>query len=263
MNPSELEGESYGPRPMRVSADSVADFVQVTGQDPELWHDSAPPGFAAAALFVVAPELLDRVSDRFVVHGEQTFSWQGPLKVGSLVDVTGRVSRVRERGGSHFVVFDIAAEEEGQPVLRGSSLFILSGESILGDADFERPEPEHAYRGDPSPGQVAASRADLIRYAAATRDWNPVHWDHAAAVAAGFPGVVVHGLLQGAWAFAAVNGHIARSRPLVSAKLRFRNPMLPARPADVEVSTSENIATVVISDEDKEYMTGRIEMAHG
>lgn len=263
MDVSALEGQSFGPRPMHVEAISVADFMAVTGDDSERWRDVAPPGFAAAALFAVAPDLLDRVSDRFVIHGEQSFSWRSPIKIGSLLEVTGTVSRVRERGGAHFVVFDMEATEEGDSVLRGSATFILSGESIPRSADYERPEPQHAYRGDPGPKQVAASRADLIRYAAATRDWNPVHWDHDAAVAAGFPGVVVHGLLQASWAFAAVYRSSDRLRPLASARVRFRNPMLPARPAEVRVSTEESTATVTIADEDTEYLTGRIERAHG
>lgn len=263
MDVASLEGRSFGPRPMQVATVPVADFIAVSGDNPERWKISAPPGFAAAALFAVAPELLDEVSDRFVVHGEQSFTWLSPLKIGSLLHVSGTVSRVRERGGTHFVFFDTeATEEEGEPVLRGSSTFILSG-AVPGQSDFERPEPPHSYRGDPAPGQVAASRADLIRYAAATRDWNPIHWDHDAAVAAGFPGVVVHGLLQAAWAFAAVTGDIDRPRPLFSARARFRNPMLPARPANLAVVTDEHHATATIADEDHEYMTATIEVAHG
>ncbi len=263
MDVASLQGRTYGPRPMRIDPDSVADFVAVTGDDPDRWRQVAPPGFAAAALFEVAPELLDQVSDRFVVHGEQTFTWHSPIKIGSLLEVTGTVSRVRERRGTHFVIFDVEAAEESEPVLRGSSTFILSGKSILASADFERPEPQHSFRGDPRPGQVAVSRADLVRYAAATRDWNPIHWDHDAAVAAGFPGVVVHGLLQAAWAFAAVAGDIDRPRPLFSAKARFRSPMLPARPADLEMAREDHTATVTIRDEDTEYLTARIELAHG
>jgi acyl dehydratase len=263
MDVASLEGWSFGPRPMRIDPDSVADFVAVTGDDPDRWSKVAPPGFAAATLFEVASELLDQVSDRFVVHGAQSFTWHSPITIGSLLDVMGTVSRVRERGGIHFVVFNVGATEEDEPVLRGSSTFILSGKSILASADFERPEPQHSFRGDPRPGQVAASRADLVRYAAATRDWNPIHWDHDAAVAAGFPGVVVHGLLQAAWAFAAVTGDIDRPRPLSSAKARFRNPMLPARPADLEVAKEDHTATVTILDEDTEYLTAGIELAHG
>jgi acyl dehydratase len=264
MDPASLEGRSFGPRQMQVAAVPVADFMAVSGDDPERWGDTAPPGFAAAALFAVAPDLLDQVSDRFVIHGDQAFSWHSPIKIGSLLEVTGTVSRVRQRGGAHFVVFEMEAkEDEGAPVLRGSSTFILSGESIPAHADFERPEPPHGYRGDPNPGQVAASRAQLVHYAAATRDWNPIHWDHDAAVAAGFPGVVVHGLLQLAWVFAAVTSEIDRPRPLSSARARFRNPMLPARPAVLEVVTEGDHATVTITDDQTEYLTAKTELAHG
>jgi acyl dehydratase len=263
MDVASLEGRFYGPRPMQVATVPVADFITVTGDDPDRWKVSAPPGFAAAALFAVAPELLDEVSERFVVHGEQSFTWLSPLKIGSLLEVSGTVSRVRERGGNHFVFFDTeATEEEGEPVLRGSSTFILSG-AVPGQPEFERPEPPHGYRGEPAPGQVAASRADLIRYAAATRDWNPIHWDHDTAVAAGFPGVVVHGLLQAAWAFAAATADTDRPRPLFSARARFRHPLLPARPANLEVATEGHQATVTLADEETEYMTARIELAHG
>lgn len=262
MDVASLEGRSYGPRGMRVAAVPVSDFIAVTGDNPHRWKDSAPPGFAAAALFAVAPELLDQVSDRFVIHGEQSFTWLSPMKIGSLLDVSGKVSRVRERAGTHFAFFDTEATDEDEPVLRGSSTFILSG-AVPGQVDIERPEPPHGHRGDPGPGQVAASRADLVRYAAATRDWNPIHWDHDAAVAAGFPGVVVHGLLQAAWAFAAVTRDIERPRPLSSARARFRYPMHPARPANLEVVAEGHHATVTIADEDTEYMTVSIELAHG
>jgi acyl dehydratase len=46
------------------------------------------------------------------------------------------------------------------------------------------------------PLTVTVSRQDLIRYAAASGDFNPIHYDSAAAEAAGLPGVVVHGMLN-------------------------------------------------------------------
>ena len=249
MNLSELEGSTYGPMPWRVAVDAVADFVEVTGDDPERWKDHAPPGFAAAALFAVAPDLLALLYEHSVIHGEQSFTWNGPLVVGELLDVSGTVTRVRERGGVHFITFDMKAGD----VLTGRSLFLASGESIPGgQAEFERPEPPHGYRGELAEGQVSASRADLVRYASATRDWNPVHWDHDAAVHAGFPGVVVHGLLQAAWA---LREHSGRSGATpVTARFRFRNPLLPGRPVSVDVDDGG----VVLSDVDTEYLTASV-----
>ncbi len=47
------------------------------------------------------------------------------------------------------------------------------------------------------PSHVLTYRAsDLIRYAAASGDFNPIHYDSESARSAGLPGVVVHGMLN-------------------------------------------------------------------
>ncbi|WP_018638489.1 MaoC/PaaZ C-terminal domain-containing protein [Parafrankia elaeagni] len=38
-------------------------------------------------------------------------------------------------------------------------------------------------------------RADLVRYAGASGDFNPIHWNERAAREAGLPGVLAHGML--------------------------------------------------------------------
>lgn len=264
MNPAELEGKTYGPGPWRVAVGTVADFVDLTGDDPQRWAGTAPPGFAAAALFAIAPELLDELSESSIIHGEQTFSWRSPLSVGSLYQVAGTVTKVRERGGVNFVTFEIQVTDDEETVLGGKSLFLVSGEAIPGgEPEFVRPEPHHSYTGDPGDGQLAASRADLVRYASATRDWNPVHWDHEAGVAAGFPGVVVHGLYQAGWALRLASAATTSRRPFASARFRFRNPLLPARPVRYSLRSNDGKVEVVLFDDDAEYLTASVVMAHG
>lgn len=259
MDLTELEGRTYGPRPWRVSSGPVRDFVDLTDDEIDRWVGAAPPGFAAAALFAVAPDLLGELYDRSVVHGEQTFTWLREIPIEGLLDVAGSVTKVRERGGVFFVTFEIEASDESGPILGGRSLFLASGEPLAaGETTVERTEPPHSYRGDLASGRVSASRADLIRYASATRDWNPVHWDHEAGVAAGFPGVVVHGLLQAGWAVRAASELVPGVAPFSSARFRFRNPLLPARPVVVSVSEGDESLDVVISDEDVEYLTATI-----
>lgn len=264
MNPADLEGKTYGPAPWRVAIGGVTDFVDLTGDDPQRWAGTAPPGFAAAALFAIAPRLLDELSNSSIVHGEQTFSWRRPLSVGSLYQVAGTVTRVRERGGVHFVTFEIDVTDDEDAVLSGKSLFLVSGEAIPGGGpELVRPEPHHSYTGDPGDGQLSASRADLVRYASATRDWNPVHWDHEAGLAAGFPGVVVHGLFQAGWALRLASASTSSQRPFASARFRFRSPLLPARPVDHSMKTDEGKVDVVLSDGDTEYLTASIVLGHG
>ncbi len=42
---------------------------------------------------------------------------------------------------------------------------------------------------------IDITRADLIRYAGASGDFNPIHWSEATATAAELPGVIAHGML--------------------------------------------------------------------
>ncbi len=263
MNPAQLEGKSYGPVTWRVAEDAVADFIYITGDDLDRWSKHAPPGFAAAALFAVTPDLLAELYDHSIIHGEQSFTWNQPLPVDARLEVDGSVTRVRDRGGVSFITFEIEARRGSDVALTGKSLFLVSGEAIAGgQPEFVRPEPHHSYRGDPADGQLAASRDDLVRYASATRDWNPVHWDHEAGVAAGFPGVVVHGLLQAGWALRVASAETTGPRPFESARFRFRNPLLPARPVTPASESNNGSLEVVISDDDHEYLTATVVVAH-
>ena len=261
MDPSALVDHTFGPRPFRICVENVADFVAVTGDDLERWVKAAPPGFVAAALFVVAPDLLGQFADRSVIHGEQTFTWHRALTVESDLEVSGTVSRVRERSGVNFVNFDLEVNGTEGAVAEGSAMFLVSGDSTAVSGVEEALEPSPLDIGNPAPGQLSASRADLVRYAAATRDWNPIHWDHDAAVAAGVSGVVVHGLLQAAWAFSAASRLRSSDCPLRSAKVRFRNPLPPAIPVSISVEPSGGGATVTITDVGTEFISARIELS--
>jgi acyl dehydratase len=264
MNPADLEDRAYGPRRWNVAIDAVYDYITLTGDDPERWTGTAPPGFAAAALFAVAPDLLSDIYDSSVIHGEQSFRWNRPISIGSLLDVSGVVTRVRERGGVHFVTFEMKAVDGDDAVVSGSSLFLVSGESIPGgQPEFVRPEPHHSYAGEPKEDQLSVSRAGLVQYASATRDWNPVHWDHEAGVAAGFPGVVVHGLLQAGWALRIASVDTTSPRPFASARFRFRNPLLPARPAGHTIERNEGSVEVSIRDDEAEYLSATMVLADG
>lgn len=255
-----LVDRTYGPRLLQVTGEAVAAYVAATGDDPNRWKTSAPPGFAAAALFMVAPELLDELFEHSVIHGEQTFNWLRPLAIGAELEVTGTVTKARERGGVHFVTFEIEVSDTDGAVTSGSALFLVSGEATAATSE-ERPEPRHDDLGGPAEGERSVSRAGLLRYAAATGDWNPVHWDHGAAVAAGLPGVVVHGLLQAAWALqAAVEGNPGE-RPLASARVRFRSPLLPAQPVQVAADRSGSTVNVSVRDASAEFLSARAELA--
>src|SRR5690606_16137081 len=175
-----LEGTTFENRPYRVCAEKVAEFVDVTGDDPQRWTDAAPPGFAAALLFVVAPELLEdpRVSGS-VVHGDQRFVWHSPLRIESRLAVTGTVERVRTRGGADFAVYGAVAAGCGGARAGGRSAFHVAPSGGPMPEGEELAPPGRAAAAPVAaglPSARSASRRDLVRYAAATRDWSPLHW---------------------------------------------------------------------------------------
>ncbi len=261
MDLSDLAGRTFGPEPLYVSPDGVRDFLVATGDDRGRWVNAAPPGFLSVALFAVAPELLGLLYEHSVIHGDQSFQWTEPLLVGSELAVSGEVTRARERGGVYFITFEMEVHCEGRLVASGSAGFLAAGAETATKSDAEREEPPATDDGDPATGQLSASRADLVRYAAATRDWNPIHWDHTAAVEAGLPGVVAHGLLQASWALRLAAERRPGDAPLTSAKIRFRAPLLPAVPVDVVQAQSEGQVTVTLAAGEVECLTARVELA--
>lgn len=54
------------------------------------------------------------------------------------------------------------------------------------------------------PRTFAVRRADLIRYAGASGDFNPIHWSDRVATSVGLPGVIAHGMFTMALAARAV-----------------------------------------------------------
>ncbi len=256
-----LEGRTFGPYPMRICVEKVAEFVALSSDDPVRWIDAAPPGYVAAALFVVAPDLLAQLAGYSVIHGDQSFEWYSELTMEENFEISGRVSRVRERGETYFVTFTFDMALGEKKVASGNSLFLMTAktEEPTGPDSPIVPSQGVDDVGPVQPRQKSASRSDLVRYAAATRDWNPIHWDHGAAVAAGLDGVVVHGLLQAAWALEAACRNSEANRPLAKARLRFRSPLSPGIPVDVLSEESESGYSVVISDESTTYLTASIE----
>lgn len=247
-----LTGKGFGPKPFRVCSDRVAEFVSATGDDQDRWTRFAPPAFAAVALFSVAPDFLDDPDvaphTRVLVHIDQTFRWHLPWSIEDHLSVRGSIERVRTRGSGSFVVFSMTVDNAaGERVLDSGSTFLMSAESPDTSPDDE-PEPPVDQKGrddDPVLAPLAAvgeplpplfksaSRADLVRYAGATRDWNPIHYDHNAAHAAGLGGMVVHGLLMASWATQAGTRSFDHPLPLSEARFRFRAPLLPGDQAVV------------------------------
>jgi acyl dehydratase len=83
-----------------------------------------------------------------------------------------------------------------------------------------------------SPGQelppltVTLRREDLVRYAGASGDFNPIHWSDRMAGALGLPGVIAHGMLTMASAVRVVTDWLDDPADLVEYGVRFTKPVV-------------------------------------
>jgi acyl dehydratase len=76
------------------------------------------------------------------------------------------------------------------------------------------------------PAQVRVRRADLVRYAGASLDFNPIHWNDRVAEEVGLPGVIAHGMYTMAIAGRYVTDWLTDPGRLVSYSARFIRPVI-------------------------------------
>ena len=90
------------------------------------------------------------------------------------------------------------------------------------------------------------TRADLVRYAGASGDFNPIHWNERVATEVGLPGVIAHGMLTMALAARAVTAWAGDPGALVEYHVRFGRPVLvPDDVAGGEVTVRGRVAALL------------------
>lgn len=93
----------------------------------------------------------------------------------------------------------------------------MSGPVRRADVAVGTELPEQLYR---------ITRADLVRYAGASGDFNPIHWNERVATTAGLPGVIAHGMVTMALAGRAVTDWTGDPAALVEFQVRFGRPVV-------------------------------------
>ncbi len=80
---------------------------------------------------------------------------------------------------------------------------------------------------------VHVTRQDLVRYAGASGDFNPIHWNQSFAEGVGLPGVIAHGMFTMGAAVQLVTDWVGDPAAVVDYQTRFTKPVV------VEDSTAE------------------------
>src|SRR5690242_18831343 len=106
--------------------------------------------------------------------------------------------------------------------------------------------------GDKLPAKVfRITRADLVRYAGASGDFNPIHWSDRVATKVGLPGVIAHGMYTMALTGQAVLEWAGDPAAIVEYGLRFTKPVVVP---DDDEGTELTVTAVVKGYTDEGYV---------
>ena len=95
------------------------------------------------------------------------------------------------------------------------------------------------------PRTFRVTRADLVRYAGASGDFNPIHWSERFAVGVGLPGVIAHGMFTMALVGRAVTEWAGAPDCVVEFSSRFSRPVpVPDTDEGTEVVVTATIKEV-------------------
>ena len=89
------------------------------------------------------------------------------------------------------------------------------------------------------PQSFELRRVDLIRYAGASGDFNPIHWNERFATSVGLPNVIAHGMLTMAEAVRVVTDWVGDPGAVTEYGVRFTRPVV--------VPDDESGATLVVT----------------
>lgn len=97
-----LAGRAFPPsEPYPVTAEAVAAFASAAGARP----DPVPPTFPIVVTFRAMFDFLDAVGIELsrIVHGDQKFHYDRPVRVGDVLSATMTVAGVRQIGGADII----------------------------------------------------------------------------------------------------------------------------------------------------------------
>lgn len=95
------------------------------------------------------------------------------------------------------------------------------------------------------PLSVRVSRADLVRYAGACGDFNPIHWDERVARGVGLPDVIAHGMLTMAMGGRLLTSWAGDPGAVVDYGVRFTHPVVVPHEGATCIEFSGRVAALL------------------
>jgi acyl dehydratase len=103
----------------------------------------------------------------------------------------------------------------------------------------------NAQVGEEIPAQTfPISRFDLVRYAGASGDFNPIHWNERFAKSVGLPDVIAHGMFTMATAVRVVTDWAGDPGAVIEYGVRFTRPVVVPDPDGASLTVAGRVAGV-------------------
>ena len=103
--------------------------------------------------------------------------------------------------------------------------------------------------------EIVVDRARLVRYAGASRDFNPIHWNERVAREVGLPGVIAHGMWTMGAAVDVVVDALGDPGAVLDYQVRFSRPVPVPDPGAATVLVVATVGAV-----DADAGTARVDL---
>jgi acyl dehydratase len=94
------------------------------------------------------------------------------------------------------------------------------------------------------PVEVEFDRSSMVRYAGASGDFNPIHWDERFALKVGLPDVIAHGMLSMGTASRVVTAWLDDPGAILEYGVRFTRPVVVAADGPTRMSVSGRVRSL-------------------
>ena len=235
--PSTLVDRTFHGTPLVVRYGHAESYAKATNdENPRYYRDrtdqtETPPLLAVRYHIDLVKKVLSdpavEVDMMRLVHGEQEMIFHQPLRPRDVIAPKAAIYAVEHKDAGSLLTIRFRLMREGELANEAFARYFVRRADAGGKKrKKESPVLEIDKPDFEEPMEV---RADQSRdYAEASLDNNPIHIDEGIAKAAGFKGVILHGLCTLAFASQAVVNQVAGQDPtrLASIKARFSKPVL-------------------------------------
>jgi acyl dehydratase len=253
----ETIGLSRDSEEFRTNTARLAQFAKAVGDTNEthLAGEVAPPVFHHVPVMQSMVEVLMKVAQGFILHGEHDFLFHRPIRPRERLFSESRLIGTRpSSAGALYFIRSVTRTHAGEDLCTQFATCLVQGAKVgeAGERPPERPQVERS--GEPNIERYPIAADQTLRYAEAARDYSPYTIDPEAARANGLPAPIVHGMCTLALISRGIVDGLAGgdTRRLRRLACRFSHPLYLTPGQELIVKTWRTSSSASFEAEDRE-----------